>query len=115
MAKKAKFVRYPQGSVILRNLNRDFPVISHGKGIYLFDTNGKKYLDAAGGALVVSAGHGNSEIVNKIVKQLTKVAYVNGTQFTSEVVEKLAAKLVALSPDKELNKVCFLSSGSEAV
>ena len=110
-----KHVRYPDGHVLLRNLSKNFPVISHGEGPYLFDTNGKKYFDGSGGALVVSAGHGNLEIVKKIGEQLAKVVYVNGIQFTSEPTEKLADRLAKLSPEPEdLNRVCFLCSGSEA-
>jgi adenosylmethionine-8-amino-7-oxononanoate aminotransferase len=108
-------VRYPAGHVLLRNLNRDFPIISHGEGPYLFDQDGKKYFDGSGGALVVSAGHGNKKIAQKIFEQISKVAYVNGTQFTSEPTEKLAERLAALSPDPDLNRACFLSSGSEAI
>jgi adenosylmethionine-8-amino-7-oxononanoate aminotransferase len=109
-------VRYPDGNVILRNLNREYPVISHGEGLYLFDTNGKRYIDASGGALVMSAGHGNKTIIARIEKQLSQVAYVNGTQFTSHVAEELAARLARLSPDpSDLNRSCFLGSGSEAI
>lgn len=108
-------VRYPDGHVILRNLTRNYPVVSHGKGVYLFDTEGKRYFDASGGALVVSAGHGNLEITNRIAEQLSRVAYVNGTQFTSQATEELATRLARLSPDPGLNRSCFLSSGSEAV
>ncbi|MBC7385500.1 MAG: aspartate aminotransferase family protein [Cryobacterium sp.] len=107
-------VRYPDGHVLLRNLNRDYPVISHGEGPYLFDKSGKKYFDGSGGALVVSAGHGNQEIAQKIFDQISKVAYVNGTQFTSDAVENFASQLTALSPDPDLSRACFLGSGSEA-
>jgi adenosylmethionine-8-amino-7-oxononanoate aminotransferase len=109
-------VRYPDGNVILRNLSREYPVISHGEGLYLFDTNGKRYIDASGGALVMSAGHGVREISDRIHEQLSRVAYVNGTQFTSHVAEELAARLARLSPDpSDLNRSCFLGSGSEAI
>lgn len=110
-----KFVRYPDGNVLHRNLNCNFPIISHGTGPYLFDQNGKKYFDGAGGALVVSVGHGNTEITEKIFKQLSQVAYVNGNQFTSDSTEKLASKLASISPHPDLNRVCFLNSGSEAI
>lgn len=106
-------VRYPDGHVLLRNLNRDFPVISHGEGLYLYDTAGKKYLDASGGALVMSVGHGNKEVVARIAEQLAQVGYVNGTQFTSGVAEDLALKLCTRAP-KGLDRAFFLSSGSEA-
>src|SRR5690606_28024609 len=107
-------VRYPDGHVLLRNLNRDFPIVTHGEGPYLFDQAGKKYFDGSSGALVVSAGHGNQEIASKIADQLGRVAYVNGMQFTTEATENLASRLAALSPDPDLSRVCFLSSGSEA-
>ncbi|MEO5970018.1 MAG: aspartate aminotransferase family protein [Bdellovibrionia bacterium] len=110
-----KTIKYPDGHVILRNLDKEFPIISHGEGIYLYDAAGKKYLDAAGGALVVSVGHGNQDVIRRITNQMNKVAYVNGTQFTSQAAEDLAARLALLSPDSDLNRACFLSSGSEAV
>ncbi|MBI4405889.1 MAG: aminotransferase class III-fold pyridoxal phosphate-dependent enzyme [Deltaproteobacteria bacterium] len=108
-------VRYPDGNVLLRNLNRDFPMISHGKGIYLYDTNGNRYLDAVSGALVVSVGHGNQYVVDRIASQLSRVAYINGTQFTSMSAEVLAGRLSNLAAPLELNRCAFLSSGSEAV
>lgn len=110
-----KFVRYPDGNVLHRNLKCNFPIISHGEGPYLYDQNGKKYFDGAGGALVVSVGHGNLEVTKKIFNQLSQVAYVNGNQFTNESSEKLASKLASLSPHLDLNRVCFLNSGSEAI
>lgn len=108
-------VTYPQGHVLLRNLTKAFPVVSHGKGVYLFDKSGKKYLDAAGGALVASCGHGVEEIAASIAEQLSKIAYVNGTQFTSEPMEELAERLAAKAAPLGLDRVALLSSGSEAV
>ncbi len=112
-------VRYPQGNVLLRNLARDMPVISHGEGIYLFDTSGKRYIDASAGALVVSVGHGNRRVADAIHAQVSRVGYVNGTQFTSEATETLASRLAALAagelPAAALSRVAFLCSGSEVV
>ena len=112
-------VRFPEGNVLLRNLTRDMPVISHGEGIYLFDRDGKRYIDASSGALVVSVGHGNRRVADAIHAQLCQVGYVNGTQFTSQVVEELATRLTALAsaemPHAGLSRVAFLSSGSEVV
>lgn len=107
-------VRYPQGNVLLRNLARDFPIITHGHGVHLFDARGKRYLDASAGALVASVGHGNREVVDRIHEQMLRVAYVNGTHFTTEVTELLASRLCALAPDG-LDRAAFLGSGSEAV
>lgn len=108
-------MRYPEGHVLLRNFTRDFPIITHGQGVYLFDQQGKRYLDASGGAFVVSCGHGNTEITSQIAAQLNKAAYINGTQFTSECTEKLADELAELARPLDLDKVAFLCSGSEAV
>jgi adenosylmethionine-8-amino-7-oxononanoate aminotransferase len=108
-------IRYPEGSVLLRNLAKDYPVITHGKGVHLFDETGKRYFDASGGALVVNLGHGNLELVQAISEQMSKVAYLNGTQFTSEAMEECAAKLAALAKPIGLDKVALLASGSEAV
>ncbi len=107
-------VMYPQGNVLLRNLKKSFPLVSHGQGIYLFDTDGKRYLDASGGAMVVSVGHGQKELAQEIAEQMGKVAYVNGTQFTSPVMEEVATRLSKLAPGA-LNRVALLASGSEAI
>jgi len=116
---KPTSVRYPDGHVLLRNLARDMPVIDRGEGIYLFDKAGKRYVDASGGALVVSVGHGNREVSERIAGQLARVGYVNGTHFTSEVTEELAARLATLAaaelPAAKLTRAAFLSSGSEVV
>jgi hypothetical protein len=112
-------IRYPDGNVLLRSLTREMPVISHGEGIYLFDRSGKRYLDASSGALVVSVGHGNREIADRLHAQLCRVGYVNGTHFTSEVTEELATRLAGLAgseiPGARLARCAFLSSGSEVV
>lgn len=108
-------VHYPEGNVLLRNLNKTYPVVSHGKGCFLYDTDGKDYFDASGGALVTSLGHGNAELVDAAATQLKQVAYVNGTQFTSKAMEDCAQKLAALAKPIGLDRVALLGSGSEAV
>src|SRR5258706_2339130 len=108
------FVAYPEGHVLLRSLSRKFPVVSHGEGVYLFDRAGKRYFDASSGALVASLGHGNGFVADRIHEQLCRVAYVNGTQFTSDATEALAERLCALAPSG-LSRAAFLSSGSEVV
>ena len=108
-------IRYPEGNVLLRNLNKDYPVISHGSGPYLFDQTGKKYFDGSGGALVTSLGHGNEELAKDVYEQMRKVAYVNGMQFTSPAMEEAAKLLAARAAPLGLNKVVLLGSGSEAI
>jgi adenosylmethionine-8-amino-7-oxononanoate aminotransferase len=112
-------VRYPAGHVLLRNLQRELPVIARGEGVFLYDRAGKRYFDASSGAYVASVGHGNREVASAIAEQLARIAYVNGTQFTSEPTEQLASRLVAYAqreiPDAKLNRASFLCSGSEVV
>lgn len=109
-----KVNRYPESSVFYRSLAKSFPRIAYGKGCWLYDDAGKRYLDGCGGAFAANLGHGLEEMAEALRLQASRVAYVNGTAFTTEVVEELAAEIARLSPP-ELDKVYFLSSGSEAV
>ena len=106
--------RYPDTGVFYRALDREFPMIVRGEGCWLVDDTGKRYLDACGGAYVANLGHGVSEVADAVAEQIRKVAYVNGTAFTNEPAEALAAELRTLSPEG-LDFAYFLSSGSEAV
>jgi len=106
--------RYPETGVFYRALDREFPLIVRGAGCWLVDDTGRRYLDACGGAYVANLGHGVSEVCDAVAEQIRKVAYVNGTAFTNEPVEALAAELRTLNP-KGLDFSYFLSSGSEAV
>ncbi|MBD8068050.1 aspartate aminotransferase family protein [Bacillus sp. PS06] len=94
-------------------LDKDYPIISHGDGIYLFDTNGKKYLDGSSGAITASIGHAVPEIIQTMNEQANKISFVYRSQFTSEPAEQLAAKLSELSSGHS-NWSFFVNSGSEA-
>ena len=100
--------------VFYRKLHRRLPTIVKGEGVWLIDDAGKRYLDGSGGAMVANVGHGVGEIAQAIGRQAATIAYVNGTQFTNEPVEALAAMLAEKSP-RGVDKAYFLSSGSEAV
>lgn len=100
--------------VFYRKFGVELPVITRAEGVYLYDDRGKRYLDACGGAMVASIGHGVPEIADAIAEQAKKVAYVNGTAFTTQPVEQLADALAARAP-VSVDKAYFLSSGSEAV
>ena len=108
-------IHYPEGHVLLRNLNKNYPVVSHGKGVHLFDETGKKYFDASGGALVANLGHGNEALISRVTDQMKRVAYVNGMQFTSRAMERLADELAKKAAPLGLDRVTLLASGSEAV
>jgi adenosylmethionine-8-amino-7-oxononanoate aminotransferase len=106
--------QYPDSFVFYRHLNRRYPRIVRGDGIYLYDESGKRYLDGAGGAMVANIGHGVSEIADAVTEQMREVAYVNGTIFTNEAAEELAAGLAEVLPTP-LKYSYFLCSGSEAI
>jgi len=105
---------YPHSHVFYRKLRRTFPLIVRGEGCYLYDSAGRSYLDACGGAFVVNIGHGVAAIGDAMARQAARVAYVNGTAFTHEPVEALAAALASRAPG-DLELAYFLGSGSEAV
>lgn len=90
------------------------PRISHGHGSELFDVDGRRYLDAAGGAIVVGIGHGVTEVVEAAAAQAGRVAYVHGSAFATQALEEYADALAPLLPveDPHLYPV---SGGSEAV
>ena len=105
---------YPAGHVLYRRLKRRYPRIVRGEGCWLYDDNGKRYLDACSGALVSNLGHGNAELAKALGEQATRLGYVNGTVFTHDPVEELAAELAGLSAPG-LEKTLFLCNGGDAV
>jgi adenosylmethionine-8-amino-7-oxononanoate aminotransferase len=106
--------RYPAGHVFYRRLGRAYPRIVRGEGCWLIDADGKRYLDAVGGAFVATLGHSHPDIAAALERQAREFGYVSATAFTHEPVEALATELAATLPG-DLDKLYFLSSGSEAV
>jgi len=106
--------RYPKGHVFYRKLGRTYPLVTHGEGIYLYDENGKRYIDGSGGALVVNVGHGQKVILQKMAEQMGQVGYIHGTQFTTKSVEEYGEALGEILP-AGLGKIYFLSGGSESI
>lgn len=104
--------RYPESPVFYRSLSRDFPLAVRGEGCWIEDENGKRYLDAVGGAYVATIGHGVKEIGEAMAQQAGRLAYVSGAAFTNEAVEALCARLVARTPG--MDRAYILGSGSEA-
>jgi hypothetical protein len=99
--------------VFHRARGRELPVIARGAGAELWDTAGKRYLDGSGGAVVVSLGHGRSDIADAMARQARAAAYVHGTQFTSDAIEDYARRLAAHAPG-DCNRLYLVSGGSEA-
>ncbi|WP_371932649.1 aspartate aminotransferase family protein [Bacillus carboniphilus] len=94
-------------------INERYLTISYGKGIYLFDENGKSYMDGSSGAVTCSIGHGVQEVIDAMNEQAQKVSFVYRSQFSNEPAEKLAAKLSNWTEDR-FPWSFFVNSGSEA-
>ena len=100
--------------VFPRVLDRDLPVAVASEGAWVTAADGRRFLDAAGGAVVVNVGHGERAVIDAVVEQLGRTQYVHGTMFTTETLERYANELAPLLPmdDAHLYPV---SGGSEAV
>ena len=102
-----------KSSLIKPNLNDSYPMIHNGKGVFLYDKDGKDYLDASSGAITANIGHGVEEIKQAMIKQANQVSFVYRSQFTNESAEELASKLAQLTSEG-LQYSFFVNSGSEA-
>ncbi len=100
--------------IIHRSFHSEPPLATHAKGMYIFDSTGKAYLDACGGAAVSCLGHGHPAVLEAMHRQIDKLAYAHTSFFTSQASEQLADHLVKHAP-AGLNNVYFVSGGSEAV
>ncbi|NYH98826.1 aspartate aminotransferase family protein [Cupriavidus plantarum] len=100
--------------VFHRNPRQTMPIAAGGQGVELFDNQGKRYIDASGGAAVSCLGHGHPRVIAAIREQVETLAYAHTSFFTTEVSETLADTLAASAPG-DLNHVYFVSGGSEAV
>lgn len=89
-------------------------VIDHGKGVYLYDINGKQYMDIVSSWWCNLLGHCNEEVSNSIKDQLNKLEHVIFANFTHEGAIKLCEQLLPLLP-KGLTKFNFSDNGSASV
>jgi len=96
-------------------LQSDWPRTAvSGEGAFLIDSEGKRYLDACGGAAVSCLGHAARPVLEAAKAQLDQLAYAHTSFFTSEPAEELAEMLVARAPEG-IERVYFVSGGSEAM
>lgn len=101
-------------SALLKNdFNKDYQTVARGKGVWLWDTDGRDYIDGSSGAMTANIGHGVEEVAEAMAKQAKTVAFAFTGQFTNAPAEELARRLTALTPG-DLNHVFFVNSGSEA-
>lgn len=100
-------------SVFHRSPGASLPTATGGQGVWLENSDGKRYLDASGGAAVSTLGHGHPRVISAICDQATKMAFAHTAFFTNEPSEQLAEFLASRAP-VENAKVLFCSGGSEA-
>ncbi len=100
--------------VFPRVLTRQLPTAVAAKGVWITDADGKKYLDGAGGAIVVNVGHGDGSVIDAVSDQLAKTQFVHGTMFTTQSLEAYADELAPLLPMDD-PRIYPVSGGSEAV
>jgi adenosylmethionine-8-amino-7-oxononanoate aminotransferase len=100
--------------ILHRQMAHALPVAVGGEGIHLIDAQGRRYIDASGGAAVSCLGHGHPEVLAAMHAQLDRLAYAHTSFFTTAVAEELAERLVRDAPTGT-SHAYFVSGGSEAV
>ena len=90
------------------------PLIGEARGIYIWDVDGKRYLDGSSGAMVANIGHSNERVLAAMRQQMEKATFAYRLHFENEAAEKLA-RMTAERMPAGLNRVFFVSGGSEAV
>src|SRR5690606_22049190 len=90
------------------------PVLAEARGIYMWDVDGRRYIDGSSGATVSNIGHSSPRVLDAMRRQMEKSTFGYRLHFETEPGEHLAAKVAALSPEG-MEKVFFVSGGSEAV
>ncbi len=100
--------------VFHRSANAAPPIAVGAKGAYLFDTDGRRYLDAAGGAAVSCIGHGDPRVTAAVADQMARLDYAHSGAFTNDPAERLAERICDKA-GQGMERVYLVGSGSEAV
>jgi adenosylmethionine-8-amino-7-oxononanoate aminotransferase len=100
--------------ILHRDTRMTLPVAVSGEGIHIVDKDGKRYIDASGGAAVSCLGHSHPDIRRAMQAQMAQLAYAHTSFFTTEVAEQLADTLIGDAPEG-MSHVYFISGGSEAI
>ena len=109
-------LRYPESPVFYRNLRRAYRRAVRAEGVWIETEDGERWLDACGGALAVSVGHGRRKVAGAAARQLEAAAFVHGAQFSTAAMEEAAAALLEEMPSGYRDaKVYLTPGGAEAV
>lgn len=100
--------------VLPPELDRRYPVVVRGDGVWVEDSAGRRYLDAmAGGSMALTLGHGRQDIVDVARAQAERLSYIHNERLTSPPQERLAGELVSVAPEG-FSRVHFATGGAEA-
>ncbi|HST09340.1 MAG TPA: aspartate aminotransferase family protein [Terriglobales bacterium] len=106
----------PESAVFRRSFRKSFPSAVRGEGVYIYDAEGKRYLDLAGSAVVNFIGHGVPEISAAMAEQAAQLEFVHTSQFTTPVAEAYAEELLDFAGEHfRGGAVYFTSGGSESI
>jgi len=94
--------------------NHEIPIIVRGEGCYVYDEDGKRYLDGLSALYCVNVGHGRVELARAAAEQAKELAFYTNWSYAHPPSIELAARIAELTPGN-LNRVFFTSGGSEAV
>lgn len=102
--------------VLRRSFSKPYPVAVRGEGVYVWDADGKRYLDFSGSAAVNFIGHGVREISDAMAEQARQLEFVHTSQFTTPVAEEFAEELLDFAGEGFAGgAVYFTCGGSESV
>jgi adenosylmethionine-8-amino-7-oxononanoate aminotransferase len=105
-----------RSAVLTRSFRKNFPVAVRGEGVFLWDADGKKYLDFSGSAAVNFIGHGVAEISAAMASQAERLEFAHSSQFVSSVAEEYAEELLEFAGENFRNgSVYFTCGGSESI
>jgi len=107
----------PHPYAVHRSWDRDYHVIDHTDGVYLYDTHGNRYIDATGGSsVVVTIGHGVKEIPEAMYAQAQKFSFYPAHAFSNAQFQKLCEMMVHLAPGdmRDNAKVWITCTGTDA-
>src|SRR6201996_9302033 len=94
--------------------DQEIPIIVRGEGCYVYDQNGKRYLDGLSALFCVNIGHGRADVVQAGADQAKELGFYTNWSYAHPRAIELAARVAELAPG-DLNRVFFTSGGSEAV
>jgi adenosylmethionine-8-amino-7-oxononanoate aminotransferase len=100
--------------VLPLELDRRYPVVVRGEGVWVEDEAGRRYLDAmSGGSMAATLGHGRTDIIDAARVQAERLSYMHNERLTNPAQERLAQELVEVAPEG-FTRVRFVASGSDA-